>query len=197
MYRHDNDALTVMDWQGPSRCGTSAVALKVRSGGAQSAGIVVEQPQSGVAVATEHAADDARAVAVVDRWATNSTGASHGLCRAANGAGPRREAERVSPFFLLSVMPASTLKGEAAATEGPEGGRVRPSVCVLVGKCHVASGTVRARDSHCPILPARKGSWGGNAVPPNMAEILVCALVEAITGEDIDRNATPALAAAA
>ncbi|MFJ7990301.1 DNA cytosine methyltransferase [Streptomyces sp. NPDC096351] len=32
----------------------------------------------------------------------------------------------------------------------------------------------------------------GNAVTPNASEILVCALVEAITGEDIDRYATPA-----
>lgn len=31
----------------------------------------------------------------------------------------------------------------------------------------------------------------GNAVTPNAAEILVCALVEAVTGEDIDRYATP------
>jgi DNA (cytosine-5)-methyltransferase 1 len=37
----------------------------------------------------------------------------------------------------------------------------------------------------------------GNAVPPNMAEILVCALVEAITGEDIDRHAQPETALAA
>jgi len=39
----------------------------------------------------------------------------------------------------------------------------------------------------------------GNAVTPNASEILVCALVEAITGEDIDRYATPAppMAAAA
>jgi DNA (cytosine-5)-methyltransferase 1 len=38
----------------------------------------------------------------------------------------------------------------------------------------------------------------GNAVTPNAAEVLVCALVEAVTGEDIDRHApltTPALAA--
>lgn len=37
----------------------------------------------------------------------------------------------------------------------------------------------------------------GNAVPPNMAEILVCALVEAITGEAIDRHTAPATALAA
>jgi DNA (cytosine-5)-methyltransferase 1 len=37
----------------------------------------------------------------------------------------------------------------------------------------------------------------GNAVPPNMAEILMCALVEAVTGEAIDRNAAPELAVAA
>jgi DNA (cytosine-5)-methyltransferase 1 len=37
-----------------------------------------------------------------------------------------------------------------------------------------------------------------NAVTPNAAEILVCALVEAITGEEIDRHAAtlPAPAAA-
>lgn len=34
----------------------------------------------------------------------------------------------------------------------------------------------------------------GNAVTPNAAEILVCALVEAITGEDIERYAEPAAA---
>jgi DNA (cytosine-5)-methyltransferase 1 len=34
----------------------------------------------------------------------------------------------------------------------------------------------------------------GNAVTPNAAEILVCALVEAITGEDIERYAAPAAA---
>jgi DNA (cytosine-5)-methyltransferase 1 len=32
----------------------------------------------------------------------------------------------------------------------------------------------------------------GNAVTPNAAEVLVCALVEAITGEEIDRHAEPA-----
>ena len=37
----------------------------------------------------------------------------------------------------------------------------------------------------------------GNAVTPNAAEVLVCALVEAITGEEIDRYAEPAFAAAA
>ena len=37
----------------------------------------------------------------------------------------------------------------------------------------------------------------GNAVTPNAAEILVCALVEAVTGEQIDRHAEPAFAAAA
>lgn len=31
------------------------------------------------------------------------------------------------------------------------------------------------------------GSWGGNAVTPNAAEVLVCALVEAITGEELSR----------
>ncbi|MFI1371303.1 DNA cytosine methyltransferase [Streptomyces longwoodensis] len=37
----------------------------------------------------------------------------------------------------------------------------------------------------------------GNAVTPNCAEVIVSALVEAITGEDIDRYATPALEVAA
>lgn len=37
----------------------------------------------------------------------------------------------------------------------------------------------------------------GNAVTPNAAEILVCALVEAITGEQIDRHTEPAAAPAA
>jgi DNA (cytosine-5)-methyltransferase 1 len=37
----------------------------------------------------------------------------------------------------------------------------------------------------------------GNAVTPNAAEVILCALVEAITGQDIDRYAAPALAAAA
>ncbi|MCX4571554.1 DNA cytosine methyltransferase [Streptomyces viridodiastaticus] len=37
----------------------------------------------------------------------------------------------------------------------------------------------------------------GNAVTPNAAEVLVCALVEAITGEEIDRYAEPTFAAAA
>ncbi|MEU7032684.1 DNA cytosine methyltransferase [Streptomyces sp. NPDC046237] len=37
----------------------------------------------------------------------------------------------------------------------------------------------------------------GNAVTPNAAEVLVCALVEAITGEQIDRHAEPAAALAA
>ena len=37
----------------------------------------------------------------------------------------------------------------------------------------------------------------GNAVTPNAAEVLVCALVEAITGEDIDRHTTPDTALAA
>lgn len=36
----------------------------------------------------------------------------------------------------------------------------------------------------------------GNAVTPNAAEIILCALVEAITGEDIERHTTPAGAAA-
>ncbi|MFC8583328.1 DNA cytosine methyltransferase [Streptomyces sp. NPDC057217] len=36
----------------------------------------------------------------------------------------------------------------------------------------------------------------GNAVTPNAAEVLVCALVEAITGEELDRHAEPHLAAA-
>jgi DNA (cytosine-5)-methyltransferase 1 len=37
----------------------------------------------------------------------------------------------------------------------------------------------------------------GNAVPPNMAEILICALVEAITGEAIERHTAPETALAA
>ena len=37
----------------------------------------------------------------------------------------------------------------------------------------------------------------GNAVTPNAAEVLVCALVEAITGEELDRHAEPAFATAA
>ena len=37
----------------------------------------------------------------------------------------------------------------------------------------------------------------GNAVTPNCAEVIVCALVEAITGEDIDRHAQPEQALAA
>ncbi|MFJ9740870.1 DNA cytosine methyltransferase [Streptomyces sp. NPDC101166] len=37
----------------------------------------------------------------------------------------------------------------------------------------------------------------GNAVTPNCAEVIVAALVEAITGEDIDRHAQPELATAA
>ncbi|MFJ8677193.1 DNA cytosine methyltransferase [Streptomyces sp. NPDC093589] len=37
----------------------------------------------------------------------------------------------------------------------------------------------------------------GNAVTPNAAEVLLCALVEAITGETLDRHATPELAVAA
>jgi DNA (cytosine-5)-methyltransferase 1 len=37
----------------------------------------------------------------------------------------------------------------------------------------------------------------GNAVTPNAAEILVCALVEAITGEELERHTGPALAEAA
>ncbi len=36
----------------------------------------------------------------------------------------------------------------------------------------------------------------GNAVTPNCAEVIVCALVEAITGEDIDRHVTADLAVA-
>jgi DNA (cytosine-5)-methyltransferase 1 len=35
----------------------------------------------------------------------------------------------------------------------------------------------------------------GNAVTPNAAEVILCALVEAITGQDIDRHAQPKLAA--
>jgi hypothetical protein len=93
-------------------------------------------------------------------------------------------------------MPEPAFKGEAAAAERAERGRVRPAVSVLVGEGDVTSGTVRARDSHCPILPARQGSWGGNAVTPNCAEVIVCALVEAIASEDIDRHAAPALAVA-
>ncbi|MEU8623246.1 DNA cytosine methyltransferase [Streptomyces sp. NPDC048669] len=37
----------------------------------------------------------------------------------------------------------------------------------------------------------------GNAVTPNAAEIILCALVEAVTGEELDRYAAPELAAAA
>jgi DNA (cytosine-5)-methyltransferase 1 len=37
----------------------------------------------------------------------------------------------------------------------------------------------------------------GNAVTPNCAEVIVCALVEAISGEDIERHAAPALEVAA
>ncbi|MEU6016942.1 DNA cytosine methyltransferase [Streptomyces sp. NPDC047515] len=37
----------------------------------------------------------------------------------------------------------------------------------------------------------------GNAVTPNAAEVILCALVEAITGEELDRYAQPELAAAA
>jgi hypothetical protein len=94
-------------------------------------------------------------------------------------------------------MPEPALKCEAAAAERAERGRVRPAVSVLVSEDDVTSGTVRARDSHCPILPAQRGSWGGNAVTPNAAESLVCALVEAITGEEIDRHVAPELATAA
>ena len=31
----------------------------------------------------------------------------------------------------------------------------------------------------------------GNAVTPNAAEVIVCALVEAITGQDIERHTQP------
>jgi DNA (cytosine-5)-methyltransferase 1 len=37
----------------------------------------------------------------------------------------------------------------------------------------------------------------GNAVTPNAAEVILCALVEAITGEEIDRHAPDAIGAAA
>jgi DNA (cytosine-5)-methyltransferase 1 len=37
----------------------------------------------------------------------------------------------------------------------------------------------------------------GNAVTPNCAEVIVAALVEAISGEDIERHAAPALGVAA
>jgi DNA (cytosine-5)-methyltransferase 1 len=37
----------------------------------------------------------------------------------------------------------------------------------------------------------------GNAVTPNAAEVILCALVEAINGEELDRHAEPAFAAAA
>jgi len=37
----------------------------------------------------------------------------------------------------------------------------------------------------------------GNAVTPNCAEVIVCALVETITGEGIERHAEPAFQAAA
>lgn len=40
-------------------------------------------------------------------------------------------------------------------------------------------------------------SWGGNAVTPNAAEVLVCALVEAVTGEEIDRHTAPVVEVAA
>ncbi|MFF2475130.1 DNA cytosine methyltransferase [Streptomyces sp. NPDC058066] len=37
----------------------------------------------------------------------------------------------------------------------------------------------------------------GNAVTPNAAEVILCALVEAVTGEDLERHAEPELVAAA
>jgi DNA (cytosine-5)-methyltransferase 1 len=37
----------------------------------------------------------------------------------------------------------------------------------------------------------------GNAVTPNASEVILCALVEAIAGEDLDRYAEPALTTAA
>lgn len=36
-----------------------------------------------------------------------------------------------------------------------------------------------------------------DAVTPNCAEVILCALTEAISGEELDRYATPELAAAA
>jgi hypothetical protein len=94
-------------------------------------------------------------------------------------------------------MPKSALKGEATAAERAERRRVRTPVGVLISEGDSTAGTVRARDSHCPILPAETAGWGGNAVTPNCAEVIVSALVEAITGEDIDRHAHPDLASAA
>lgn len=40
-------------------------------------------------------------------------------------------------------------------------------------------------------------SWGGNAVTPNAAEVILCALVEAISGEELDRHTIPQMAVAA
>jgi len=100
-----------------------------------------------------------------------------------------REPQGLSALLFRVVVPGPASECEAFAAERAERGRVRPAVSVLLGENDVTSGTVRARDSHCPILPAQNGSWGGNAVTPNCAEVIVSALVEAITGEDIDRHA--------
>ena len=164
------------------------VPLQVLSRGPESSRVVVEQTEAGVASAAEDAAYHAGAMAVVDRRAADAARARDGLGRAADRAVGGRKTQGLSPLLFLRVVPEPALKGEAATAERPERGRVRPTVAVLVSKGDVASGTVRARDSHCPILPARMGNWYGNAVTPNAAEVLVCALVEAITGEELSRH---------
>jgi hypothetical protein len=108
-----------------------------------------------------------------------------------------REPQSFPALLFRLVVPSPASEREAAAAERAERGRVRTPVAVLVGEDDITSGTVRACNSHCPILPAQNGSSGGNAVTPNCAEVIVSALVEAITGEDIERHAAPELAAAA
>jgi hypothetical protein len=168
----------------------SRVSLQVLGCGTESSSVVVEQPEAGVAAAAKHAAYHTGAVAMVDRRATDTARARDGLSGTADCAVGGVEPQGLSPLVFFGVMSKATLQSEAVTAERPERGRVRTPVTVLGGEDDIASGTVRARDSHCPILPAQKGSWGGNAVTPNAAEVILCALVEAITGAEIERHTT-------
>lgn len=165
------------------------VALQVFGCCTEPAGVILEHSQAGITAAAQDSSDHSRPMAVINGRAADTTRPGHGFRRAADGAVAGLQAQ-VGPTLRLSgVVSAAPLDRKAGAAVGAEGRRVRAAIGVGFGKGHVTSSTVHAVDSHCPILPARMASWG--------SEVILCALVEAITGDEMSRHAQPELAAAA
>lgn len=161
------------------------VLLQVVSRRPQADRVVIQEAKRAIAAATQNTPDYSGPVAVINRGAPHAARSSHGLRGSTYGTVSGLQAKRRPPLRLLRVMPALSLHGETAAALGPESRGVRTSVGVGFGKQHATPGAVRASSSHCPILPARKGSWVRNAVTPCSARDLFAMVSSAVLGEEV------------